>query len=66
LIPKIEQAIAKTVITAINNLRSEGAPPIIDPVIEDRRNDVIERQKILEFERINCHWKSASQSSRQG
>jgi len=53
LTPEMEQAIVRAVLTAINNLRSKGVPPIIDPVIEERRDDVVERQEVLESERIS-------------
>jgi len=45
---EMKQAIARAVLTAINNLRSEGVPPIIDPMIEKRTNGVVERQEVLD------------------
>jgi len=64
LTPEMEQTIARAVLTTINNLRSESVPPVIDLVIEERRDDVVERQEVLESERISRRQKNASQSSR--
>jgi len=55
----MEQAIARVVLTTINNLKSEGVPPIIDLVIKEKKDDTVERQEVLGSERISCQKKNA-------
>lgn len=61
---ELQQVMARAVIAAINNLRSDGAPLVVDPMIEEWREDVDERQKGPKSVEVGHRRKSASKNSR--